>query len=113
MVEALFPDGNGIFPDDNAPNHTDDPVQEWFNEHANEVQHPSWPAQFPDLNVIEPVLGTSSAQFPPPLSLPELETVLHNEWLQIPLITIQGLYIMSILYRIQVAMRVKVGQKPY
>ena len=53
MVQVLFPNGNAIFQDDNAPIHTARIVKEWHEEHCNEVDHLAWPAQSPDLNIIE------------------------------------------------------------
>ena len=53
MVHALFPEGNAIFQDDNAPIHTARIVKEWHEEHSNEVEHLIWPPQSSDLNIIE------------------------------------------------------------
>ena len=53
MVRELFPKGNAIFHDDNAPIHTARIVKEWQEEHCNEVEHLIWPSQSQDLNIIE------------------------------------------------------------
>lgn len=55
MVQTLFSDGGAVFQDDNCPIHTAKLVTEWFDEHDSEVEHLPWPAQSPDLNIIEPV----------------------------------------------------------
>jgi len=31
-------------------------VHSWFEEHEDALQHSPWPAQSPDLNIIEPLL---------------------------------------------------------
>jgi hypothetical protein len=35
-------------------------VQSWFEEHEGELQHRPWPAQSPDLNIIEPLCAIFS-----------------------------------------------------
>ena len=116
MVQALFPDGNAIFQDDNAPIHTARIVKEWHEEHCNEVDHLAWPAQSPDLNIIEHLWSVLEIQvrhrFPPPSSLKELEGILTEEWLAIPLETIHKLY-ESIPRRIEAVIAAKGGPTPY
>jgi len=55
MMKLLFPAEDGIFQDDNAPIHAARVVQSRFDEHDYEVEHLPWPAQSPDLNIIEPL----------------------------------------------------------
>ena len=51
-------------------------IQSWFEEHEDALQHLPWPTQSPDLNIVEP-----------------LEDVLHEHYYNIPLETIQTLWI--------------------
>ena len=44
IVQALFPEGNAIFQDDNAPIHTARIVKKSHEEHSNEVEHLIWPS---------------------------------------------------------------------
>ena len=46
-----FPDGNYIFQDDNAPVHRSHSTREFI--HRNGIKTMSWPAQSPDINIIE------------------------------------------------------------
>jgi hypothetical protein len=89
MIKTLFPSNDTVFQDNNAPIHTAITVLSWFEEHEGELQHLPWPAQSPDLNIIEPfwpVLETRVRnRFPLPTSLKQLEVVLHKEWHKIPL----------------------------
>ena len=116
MVQALFPEGDAIFQDDNAPIHTARIVKEWHMEHSNEVEHLIWPPQSPDLNIIEHVWSILEIQvrsrFLPPSSLKELEGVLTEEWAKIPLETIHNLF-ESIPRRIEAVIAAKGGPTPY
>jgi hypothetical protein len=62
-------------------------VLSWFEVHEGELQHLPWPAQSPDLNIIEPlwsVLETGvRTRVPLPTSLKQLENVLQDEWYKI------------------------------
>jgi hypothetical protein len=71
-------------------------VQSWFEVHEGELQHLPWPAQSPDLNIIEPLWSVSETsvrnRFTPPTSLKEPEEVLQEERHKIPPQTVQNLY---------------------
>ena len=51
IVKALFPDGDGIFRDDNTQIHT--VLKNCYEEHESELGHMEWPPQSLDLNIIE------------------------------------------------------------
>jgi hypothetical protein len=82
MVQIL-PKNDVIFQDDISPIHTTRSVQSWLQEHEDALQYLPWPAQTPDLNIVEPLwLGLESTvriRFPPPSSLKQLEDVFHGE----------------------------------
>ncbi|KAK3535233.1 hypothetical protein QTP70_005025 [Hemibagrus guttatus] len=50
FMETVFPDGCGLFQQDNAPCHKAKMVQEWFDEHNNQFEVLTWPPNSPDLN---------------------------------------------------------------
>ncbi|GFV11589.1 transposase domain containing protein [Trichonephila clavipes] len=52
-MASIFPAGNGMFQQDNAPCHKAKIVLEWFQEHDAEFQLMSWPPNSPDLNQIQ------------------------------------------------------------
>lgn len=116
MMEMRFPGGEGIFQDDNAPIHTAKVIRAWFDDHKSQFKHLEWPAQSPDLNIIEPVWSTLEARvrsvYPPPSSLKELERVLIEEWFKIPVETIQKLY-ESIPRRIEAVIKADGGPTRY
>ena len=49
-INFYFPNGNGIFQDDNAPIHMAKKVKNWFEEFNGSFQHMYWPPQSHDLN---------------------------------------------------------------
>ncbi|KAK3505544.1 hypothetical protein QTP70_020619, partial [Hemibagrus guttatus] len=51
--ETLFPDGCGLFQQDNAPCHKAEMVQEWFDDHNNQFEELTPPPNSPDLNPIQ------------------------------------------------------------
>ncbi|GFU55377.1 transposase domain containing protein [Trichonephila clavipes] len=51
-MASVFPDGNGMFQQDNAPCHKAKIVLEWFQEHDAEFQLMSWLPNSPDFNQI-------------------------------------------------------------
>ncbi|GFV43793.1 transposable element Tcb2 transposase [Trichonephila clavipes] len=116
MLQTLFPGERPVFQDDNAPVHTSLCVQTWLHEHDDEVEHLTWCPQSPVLNIIEPLWGYLEnkvrARFPPPRTLFELDTVLHEEWVQIPMNFVQDLYF-SIPRRMQAVIQAKGGPTPY
>jgi hypothetical protein len=112
-VQTLFPNNYAVFQEDIAPIHTAGSVQSRSEEHEVEVQHLTWPAKSPDLNVIEPpwsVLETRvRGRFPPSKSVKQLEDVLQEKWFKIPLKTVRNLY-ESIPRRIAAVLRAKMVQ---
>ncbi len=53
FMAMVFPDGNGLFQQNNAPCHTAKVVQEWFEEQNIVFKVLPWPPNSPDLNPIE------------------------------------------------------------
>ncbi|KAK9747249.1 hypothetical protein QE152_g5485 [Popillia japonica] len=74
MSSILLPN-TAILQDDNAAIQTakKKKVQSWFEEHQDIIKHLPWPAQPPDLNLIEPLWGIPEqlvrSRFPAPSSL--------------------------------------------
>jgi hypothetical protein len=72
-----FPKNDAVFQDNNAPIHTAGTLRSWLEDHEGKLQHLSWPAQSPDLNIIEPLSSVLEIRvmnrFPLPLSLKQLK----------------------------------------
>ena len=115
MVE-IFPNINAVFQDDSLPIHTTRSFQFWFEVHEDALQHLPWPAELPYLNIIKPlwsvVESTVRSRFPPSSSVMQPEDVLHEEWYNNPLETIQNLH-ESIPRRIQAVLQANGGLTPY
>jgi hypothetical protein len=43
MIQTLFLKNDAVFQDDNAPIHTAETVQSWFEEYEGELHHLPWP----------------------------------------------------------------------
>ena len=80
MFQALFPDGDGIFQDDNVPKHIAHVVKNWYQEHGSKLEQMEWPPQSSDRNTIEHSWYVLERQvrnrYPPISCLKELEEVL-------------------------------------
>ena len=55
MAQMLLCNNDAIFQEDNLLTHTARSVQSWSEEHKYAIQQLTWPAQLPDLNIIEPL----------------------------------------------------------
>ena len=51
-MDCYFPDGSGIFLDNNARIHRPRVVQDWCRDHEGSFSHMEWPPHSPDLNPI-------------------------------------------------------------
>ena len=94
VTHMLFPNNNAIFQDDSSLIHTAESAQSWFEMNEDALQHLTWPAQWPDLNIIEPLWSVLEnmvrSRFPPISSLHQLD-VLHEEMYNIAIESIQNL----------------------
>jgi hypothetical protein len=110
----MFTDNDAVFQDGSSPILTARSVQSRFDEHEDAVQHLSWPAQSPDLNVIKSpwsVLESRVRSRFPSSSLKQLD-VLHEGWHNITLATVQNLF-ESIARRTQAVLQADGGPTPY
>ncbi|KAF7641348.1 hypothetical protein LDENG_00283840, partial [Lucifuga dentata] len=97
FMVTVFPNGNGLFQQDNAPWHTAKIVQEWFEdqEHDKEFKVLTWPPNSPDLSPIQH-LGMCWKNKPdhggPTSNFQDLKDLLLMPWCQIPQDTFRGLW---------------------
>ncbi|KAK3572207.1 hypothetical protein QTP86_026064 [Hemibagrus guttatus] len=95
FMETLFPDGCGLFQQDNAPCHKAEMVQEWFDDHNNQFEVLTPPPHSPDLNPIQHLWYVLDKQVrsmeAPPHNLQDLKDLLLTSWCQIPQHTFRDL----------------------
>ena len=82
FMATVFPDGSGLFQQDNAPCHTTKIVQEWFEEHDKEFKVLPWPPNSPDLNLIVHLWDVLEKEVrsmeAPPYNLQDLDLLLTS-----------------------------------
>ena len=90
-------------------------IKEWHKKHCSEVEF-VWPVQYPDLYIIEHLWSVleiqAGHQFPLPSSQKELECILTENWLNVPLETIHKFYELIHL-RIEYLIATNNGQTPH
>jgi hypothetical protein len=95
MIQTLFLNKDAVFQDDSAPIQTAGTVLSWFEKYEGEIQHLPWPAQSPDLNLIQPLWSVLETRVkdtsPPSTSVKQLEDILQ-QWYKILLETVQNLF---------------------
>ncbi|KAK3511397.1 hypothetical protein QTP70_007233 [Hemibagrus guttatus] len=95
FMETVFPDGCGLFQQDNAPCHKAKMVQEWFDEHKNKSEMLTWPPNSSDLNPIKHLWDVLDKQVrsmeAPPCNLEDIKDLLLTSWCQIPQHTFRDL----------------------
>lgn len=91
---APYVDGNYVFQQDNARVHTSGQMTTFF--HDNAIITTSWPAQSPDLNIIENVWKMVKEDIKHidkvPRNADELFEMIHDAWLRVPSEKIKELY---------------------
>ncbi|KAK3525097.1 hypothetical protein QTP86_015271 [Hemibagrus guttatus] len=95
FMETLFPDGCGLFQQDNAPCYKAKMAQEWFDEHNSQFEVLNWPPNSPDLNPIQHLWDVLDKQVrsmkAPPHNLQDINDLLLISWCQIPQHTFRDL----------------------
>jgi hypothetical protein len=94
-VVRMFPNNDAVFQDGSSPILTARSVRSSFDEYEDALKHLPWPAQSPDLNIIEPSYSVLESRvrnrFPSPSSVKQLEDVLREKRHNITLATVQKL----------------------
>jgi transposase len=113
-MRKVFPQGNGVFQEDNASPHTSKIAA--AAREASGLQFLPWPAQSPDLNPIEnlwqDVKRAVYNQPKKPKNLVELEKMVKSAWKAIPLDRIQVL-VDSMPRRVEACIAAKGGPTKY
>ncbi|KAK3525669.1 hypothetical protein QTP70_004315 [Hemibagrus guttatus] len=95
LMETVFPDGCGLFQQDNAQCHKAKMVQEWFDKQNNQFEVLTWPPNSPDLNPIQHLWDVLDKQVrsmeAPPHNLEDLKDLLLPPWCQTPQHTFRDL----------------------
>nr|KAF6355158.1 hypothetical protein mMyoMyo1_011357 [Myotis myotis] len=116
IMLMAYPNGDGVFQQDNVPCHSARIVHEWFQEHEGDSTLLRWPPQSPDLNPIEhlwdEVKKAIRQLVPQPSNLTELDNAIHQALCQIPRITFQHL-VESMARRIATVLKAKGGPTKY
>ncbi|GBM98327.1 Transposable element Tc1 transposase [Araneus ventricosus] len=112
----VFPAGNGIFQQDNAPCHKARIVLEWFEEHTHEFHLMSWPPNSPDLNLMERIWDVMErqlrAQTPPCPNISTLRDRYLDIWYNLSPVMYQKL-VASMPRRVADVLKAKGGATRY
>ncbi len=83
-ADKLYGDADFIFQQDLAPAHTAKGTKRWFNDHGVTVL--DWPANSPDLNLIENLWGIVKRKMRDtrPNNADELKAAIKETWASIP-----------------------------
>ncbi|GFU97398.1 transposable element Tcb2 transposase [Trichonephila clavipes] len=115
-MASVFPAGNGMFQQDNAPCHKAKIVLEWFQEHDAEFQLMSWPPNSLDFNQIEHIWDVMGRQLrvqrPPMHNISDLRDRCLNIWYNLSLAIYQGL-VASMPRRVEAVLHAKGGSTRY
>ncbi|GBM76678.1 hypothetical protein AVEN_48800-1 [Araneus ventricosus] len=112
----LFPTGNGIFQQDNAPCHKARIVLEWFEEHTDEFHLMFWPPNSPDLNPMEYIWDAMErqlrAQTPPCPNISTLRDLCLDIWYNLSPVMYQK-FVASMPRRVAAVLKAKEGATCY
>ncbi|GBM22014.1 Transposable element Tc1 transposase [Araneus ventricosus] len=115
-MAVVFPTGNGIFQQDNAPCHKARIVLKWFEEHTDEFHLMSWSPNSPDLNPMEHIWDVMErhlrAQTPPSQNISTLFYSCLDIWYNLSPVMYQKL-VASMPRRIAVILKPKGGATRY